>query len=130
MKYHVCCIAACIALLPAGAACGGDPAPRQAEAAPNAPPSSPARAPAVPAGLARVEFHVKGMTCAGCEVGTRGVLKKVEGVRDAGASYPTSSAWAVYDPAKASPDEMMAAIRQLGYEPAVVHGGSPAPPAS
>ena len=130
MKHNVACVAAYAAILAASAACGNDPAQRQENAAPNARSSSPAPAAVVPAGLARVDFHVQGMTCAGCEVGTRGVLRKVEGVRDAGASYASSSAWAVYDPAKASPDEMMAAIRQLGYEPAVVQGGGPATPAS
>lgn len=63
-------------------------------------------------------------------MGTRAVLKKVDRVRDAGASYASSSAWAVYDPAKASPDQMMAAIRVRGYKPTVVQGGGPATPAS
>jgi copper chaperone CopZ len=128
MKYHVACAAACAAILAVATACGNEPAPRQAKAATDAQSNSPA--PAVPAGLTRVEFHVDGMTCAGCEAGTRGVLKKVEGVRDAGASYADSSAWAVYDPAKASPEEMMAAIRQLGYKPAAIQGGGPPQPAS
>jgi copper chaperone CopZ len=130
MKHHFICAAACAAVLAASAACGNDPAPRQAEAAASTQASVPALPPAVPAGLARVDFHVEGMTCGGCEVGTRAVLKKVDGVQDAGASYDNSSAWAVYDPAKASPEQMMEAIRQLGYKPAVVQGGGPATPAS
>lgn len=121
--------AACAAVVAASAACGNDPAARQAEPAANAQASTPAPAPAVPAGLVRVDFHVEGMTCGGCEVGTRAALKKVDGVQDAGASYDHSSAWAVYDPAKASPNELMAAIRQLGYKPAVVQSGrQPTPP--
>jgi copper chaperone CopZ len=128
MRNRFARVAACAALLTAGAACGNDPAPGQAEPAPSTRASAPASA--VPAGLARVDFHVEGMTCGGCEVGTRAVLRKVDGVRDAGASYAGSSAWAVYDPAKASPEQMMAAIRELGYKPAVVQGGGPATPAS
>lgn len=87
-------------------------------------------APAVPAGLTRVDFYGQGMTCGGCEAGTRGVLKKVNGVQDAGARYANSSAWAVYDPAKASPEQMMAAIRKLGYKATVVQDGRAAAPAS
>ena len=126
MKHHFARVAACAAILAASAACANDPAPREAEAAA----STLASAPAVPAGLARVDFHVEGMTCGGCEAGTRGVLRKVNGVQDAGASHADSSAWAVYDPAKASPEQMMAAIRQLGYTPAVVQGGGHATPPS
>lgn len=127
MKSPLACVAGCAAVL-AAAACGNDPSPGQAEAAAGAQIGAPA--PAVPAGLARVDFHVAGMTCGGCETGTRAALKKVDGVRDAGASYASSSAWAVYDPAKASPEQMMAAIRELGYRPSVLQAGGPARPAS
>lgn len=130
MKAHLACAGACAAILAVTAACGNDRAPYEAQPAANAQASAPAPAAAVPAGLARVDFHVEGMTCGGCEAGTRGVLKKVDGVRDAGASYDNSSAWAVYDPARTSPEQMMAAIRQLGYKPAVVQGRGPETPAS
>ena len=70
--------------------------------------------------LARVEFHVEGMTCGGCVIGTRAALKKLDGVQDADASYESSSAWARYDPAKVTPERMIAAIRELGYTATVV----------
>lgn len=72
---------------------------------------------AASAGFSRAEFKVEGMTCGGCAIGTRAALKKLEGVEDAGASYEDSRAWALYDPAKITPEEMMAAIRELGYTP-------------
>lgn len=106
-------------------ACGADSPPQSGAATGR--PGAASTSVAVPSGLARVDFHVEGMTCGGCEAGTRAVLRKVEGVQDAGASYPGSSAWAVYDPARATPEQMMAAIRQLGYTPSVVQGGSATP---
>jgi copper chaperone CopZ len=72
--------------------------------------------------LARVDFAVEGMTCGGCAVGTRAALEKLDGVRDADASYEKSTAWALYDPAKVTPERMMEAIRELGYTPTIVKG--------
>lgn len=92
-----------------GAAEGGDPTP------PAAAVSSQVPASASSVQLARVEFHVEGMTCGGCVIGTRAALKKLDGVQDAGASYENSNAWAQYDPAKVTPERMIAAIRELGY---------------
>lgn len=126
MKHYLFRVTASAAVLSALMACGSSSAEQQPETVASTQVSEPAP---VPAGLARVDFHVKGMTCGGCEFGTRTALSKVDGVQDAGASYTDSKAWAVYDPAKASTEQMMAAIRQLGYEPAVIDAGG-APPAS
>jgi copper chaperone CopZ len=75
---------------------------------------------AATAELARVDFAVEGMTCGGCAVGTRAALEKLDGVEDADASYEESSAWALYDPARVTPERIMEAIRELGYTPTVV----------
>jgi copper chaperone CopZ len=72
--------------------------------------------------LARVNFAVQGMTCGGCAASTKMVLKRLDGVEDAGASYAESAAWASYDPARVTPEQMMEAIRELGYTPTVVEG--------
>lgn len=76
---------------------------------------------AIPAGLARADFDVKGMDCGGCVIGTRAALRKLEGVQQADASYDDATgkgtAWALYDPAKVTAEQMMAAIRELGYTP-------------
>jgi copper chaperone CopZ len=107
-------------LLPLASACsGGDavadrPAATEAHAA-----AAPA---AVPAGLARADFAVEGMTCGACAAATRIALEKLDGVEDAGASYEESSAWALYDPAEVTMEEMMAAIRTLGYTPSLTEG--------
>lgn len=99
------------AVLAAGlgaAACGGSAAGDAAAAE-------------VPEGYTRAAFHVDGMTCGGCATATRMALKRVDGVRDAGASLGDGggpgSAWAVYDPEKCRPEELMEAIRAAGFSP-------------
>ena len=76
---------------------------------------------AIPAGLAMAAFDVEGMTCGGCVLGTRMALAKVAGVRAADAAFDErtkkGTAWAIYDPAQATPAQLMAAIKKLGYEP-------------
>lgn len=83
---------------------------------------------AIPAGLARADFDVEGMDCGGCVIGTRAALRKLEGVRNADASYEDAtgkgSAWALYDPAKVTPERMMATIRELGYTPTLIEAAS------
>jgi copper chaperone CopZ len=75
----------------------------------------------VPAGYAKAAFRVDGMDCAGCVLGTKTALKKLAGVREAGAEFDeqtrAGSAWAVYDPAQVTPEQMMVVIRELGYTP-------------
>ena len=79
---------------------------------------------AIPAGLVKAAFSVDGMTCTGCVLGTRMALGKVAGVSKADAAYDEKTkkgtAWAIYDPARATPAHLMAAIRKLGYEPTLI----------
>lgn len=95
--------------------CGGETEqPDTASAAPEA----------AAAQLARADFAVEGMDCGGCVIGTRAALRKLEGVQQADASYDDATgrgaAWALYDPAKVTPERLMAAIRELGYTPTPV----------
>lgn len=79
-----------------------------------------------PATLARAEFDVAGMDCGGCVIGTRTALRKIDGVRQADATYDEATgegtAWAVYDPAIVTPERLMAAIQELGYTPTIREG--------
>ena len=81
---------------------------------------------AIPTGLVKAAFSVDGMTCTGCVLGTRMALGKVAGVTKADAAYDEETkkgtAWAIYDPAMATPAQLMAAIRKLGYEPTPIGG--------
>lgn len=116
-----------LAALPLLSACSND----GAEANTSAPATEAATtaaatpsAPAIAAGLARADFDVAGMDCGGCVIGTRAALKKLEGVQKADASYDDATgrgtAWALYDPAKVTPERLMEAIRELGYTPTPV----------
>ena len=108
-----------LAALPLLGACSDDGAELNASAPAAGAAATPA--PAAPVGLVRADFHVAGMDCGGCVLGTRAALKKLEGVHNADASYDDTTgkgaAWALYDPAKVTPERMMAAIRELGYTP-------------
>lgn len=107
-------------------ACSGE----QSEANPPAGSAVSAAAPAnaASANLVRADFDVVGMDCGGCVIGTRAALRKLDGVENADASYDDATgkgtAWAMYDPAKVTPERMMAAIRELGYTPTPVQSQS------
>lgn len=107
--------------LPLLSACSDDGGEANASAPTSETAAAVASTPAVPAGLARADFNVAGMDCGGCVIGTRAALKKLQGVHTADASYDDATgegtAWALYDPAKVTPERMMAAIRELGYTP-------------
>ncbi len=61
------------------------------------------------------KFHVEGMTCGGCEVGVRMVVKKLDGVEDVEADYEEGSAVVTYESDKVTADDIIAAIADLGY---------------
>lgn len=117
-----------LAALPLISACSEEQADARPPVGAAGAPATAEAAPAVPAGLARAEFDVAGMDCGGCVIGTRAALRKLAGVERADASYDDATgegaAWALYDPAKVTPERMMAAIRELGYTPKQVDAPS------
>ncbi len=60
-------------------------------------------------------FHVDGMTCGGCEVGVRRVVKKLEGVEDVEASHKEGTAVVTYQAGTVTPEQIIEAIETLGY---------------
>ncbi|CAN5800429.1 hypothetical protein BH23GEM7_BH23GEM7_20820 [soil metagenome] len=118
-----------LAVLPLFQACSDEPAEANPSAGvPSEVAATGTSAEVIPAGLARVDFDVAGMDCGGCVLGTRAALRKLEGVQKADASYADATgqgtAWALYDPAKVSPERMMSAIRELGYTPTLVQAAN------
>lgn len=67
-----------------------------------------------------ITFRVTGMTCGGCVIAVRKVLTRLEGVTKADASYEDSRAVVTYDPEKVTVEQMIAAIKTLGYEATVI----------
>ncbi len=67
-----------------------------------------------------VTFKVEGMTCGGCVIGVRKVLTRLAGVSKADVSYQRSRAVVTYDPEVVTVQQMVAAIKTLGYTATVV----------
>lgn len=69
---------------------------------------------------ASVALDVRGMTCGGCAIATRKVLQRLAGVRKVDVSYDKHLATIVYDPTRVTVEQMIAAVKKLGYT-ATVH---------
>lgn len=67
-----------------------------------------------------VTLRIEGMTCGGCVFGVRKVLTKLDGVSSAEVSYANQSAVVTYDSSKVTVEQMVTAIRTLGYKATVV----------
>ncbi|WP_284349725.1 heavy-metal-associated domain-containing protein [Roseisolibacter agri] len=80
-----------------------------------APAQARAQAPAQVAAPKTVTLAVKGMTCGGCVLSTRKVLTRLPGVAKADVSYEKGTAVVTYDPRKVTVEQMVAAIKTLGY---------------
>ena len=65
--------------------------------------------------LVTSSFKVEGMTCGGCEAGVKMKVKKLDGVDSVEASYKDGTADVTYDPTQLGPEQIIAAIEDLGY---------------
>ncbi|HSJ95174.1 MAG TPA: cation transporter, partial [Gaiellaceae bacterium] len=72
--------------------------------------------------LERLDLPVEGMTCASCAVRIEKRLNTLEGV-EATVNFATETASVEYDPACATPDELLGAVESAGY-----HASLPAEP--
>jgi len=70
------------------------------------------------AGLRRVVYDVKGMTCESCALGARATLSRRAGIVGIDVSYAEQSADVTFDPTLLSADELAAAFAELGYRAA------------
>ena len=65
--------------------------------------------------LVQVDLGVTGMTCTSCSGRVERKLNKLDGV-DATVSYATESASISYDPDKVDPDQLIATVKDAGYD--------------
>ena len=65
--------------------------------------------------LVQVDLGVTGMTCTSCSGRVERKLNKLDGV-DATVSYATETASISYDPDKVDPDELIATVKDAGYD--------------
>lgn len=70
--------------------------------------------------LRSVSLRIEGMTCGGCTIAVRRVLTRLDGVRSAEVSYESQRAVVTYDTTRVTVEQMIAAIRTLGYKATVV----------
>ena len=73
--------------------------------------------------LSSLSLPVKGMTCAACSTRLERVLGKVEGVEQALVSLAAERADIRYDPEKAKPEQLVAAIVKAGFQADLSHSG-------
>lgn len=63
-----------------------------------------------------VTLRIDGMTCGGCAISARTVLRRLDGVQKAEVSYKNKLAIVTYDERKITPDRMIEALQdKLGY---------------
>src|SRR5579875_2237918 len=74
-----------------------------------------------PGAYLRKVLAVKGMDCAACVPVIKGNLDKVEGVRSIEVSLRDQTVTVEYNPAKASAERLLEAIKAAGYEARVVN---------
>jgi len=67
----------------------------------------------------RVQMAVGGMSCASCVATIEQGLSELEGVSEASVNLATETADITYDAERASPEQFVRTIEQLGYEPGV-----------
>ncbi|HME87699.1 MAG TPA: cation transporter [Chthoniobacterales bacterium] len=66
-------------------------------------------------GLNRVVVSVEGLSCVACEIPVRHALRRIDGVRSVNVNAATKTAKVDYEPAKANPEQLVAAINSTGY---------------
>ena len=74
---------------------------------------------------ATAEFHVEGMTCAGCAATFENALKKTPGVAAVAVSLEGKSAHVRYDPSQASTGQLLTVMRGSGFT-GTLHNGEAA----
>jgi len=63
-----------------------------------------------------VVIHIEGMTCSACANGIAASLRRVEGVVEAEVSIDPPEAHIQFDPSETSPEALVEAIEDLGYQ--------------
>ncbi len=74
---------------------------------------------AMPPGTRRLEFGIRGMSCASCVGAVERALSEVPGVRQVAVNLAAERGSVCYDPARADPAAVIRAVADAGYTPAV-----------
>ena len=68
-----------------------------------------------PAGHVAATFAIRGMSCANCAMSVDWAVEALEGVAESTTSYARGEAIVVYDPARLTSADVVAAIDRAGY---------------
>jgi copper chaperone CopZ len=63
-----------------------------------------------------ITLKISGMTCGGCRAGAERALRRVPGVLAAEVSLERGEAVVEYDPKKAAPVDLRAAVEKAGFK--------------
>src|SRR5581483_4915412 len=63
-----------------------------------------------------VELPIGGMTCAACARAVEGQLSSAEGVDRASVNFAARTARVVFDPSRTRIENLIAAVKEIGYE--------------
>jgi copper chaperone CopZ len=66
-------------------------------------------------GLDRIVVSVEGLSCVICEIPVRHAVRRIDGVKSVDVNAATKTATVEYEPAKANPEQLVAAINSTGY---------------
>lgn len=64
----------------------------------------------------RLDLPVRGMSCVSCAVNIQKSLSRVRGVKMAEVNFASSKATVIFDPRMVKPEDLVAAVRQSGYD--------------
>ncbi len=64
----------------------------------------------------KITLAIDGMTCGSCSEKITSTLSGLSGVVASATDYQTGRTEVAYDPAKTSPEKLMAAIEELGFK--------------
>lgn len=85
-------------------------------------PPTRAAAPSAAAALETIELKIEGMDCEACAGVIRNKLLETPGVATAEVHYPAGHAAVSYDPARATPEALIAAVKSAGYSATLAEG--------
>lgn len=103
--------------LPDGAAGGGAGSRSSNRAAP-----APAPRTQEPGVCSTVVLAIAGMTCASCVQSIEGLVSQREGVQQISVSLADGTGVVLYDPSVINPEELRAAVEEMGFETSVLFG--------
>lgn len=65
--------------------------------------------------MEKIELKIDGMHCGSCAVGIQMLVSQMDGVKSMSVDYEGKKGEVEFDPAKVTKDDIVKAIKELGY---------------